>query len=152
MFSERYAVRKPDIYKVRTADPSCLCIFRYVKLRVYKHLLKIKLWGFCTSLTSLMSILSLFLPLTPSRLQADLWKTEALCVRFSARASKTHARGSPRWGTLCYSSGRLWPTRTEQVYCLETLLAILCKPRNISLILSSNFLMAVLPPSIILSL
>ena len=103
LFSERYAVRKPDIYKVWTADPSCLCIFRYVKLRVYKRLLKKKLWGFCTSLTSLMSILSLFLPLTPSRFQADLWKTEALCVHFSAQASKTHARGSSRWGTLCYS-------------------------------------------------
>ena len=50
-----------------------------------------------------MSILSLFLPLTPSRFQADLWKTEALCVHFSAQASKTHARGSSRWGTLCYS-------------------------------------------------
>ena len=30
-----------------------------------------KLWGFCISLTSLMSILSLFLPLIPSRFQAD---------------------------------------------------------------------------------
>ena len=131
MFSERYAVRKPDIYKVRTADPSCLCIFRYVKLRVYKHLLKMKLWGFCISLTSLMSILSLFLPLTPSHFQADLWTTEVLRVHFYARASKTHPRGSPRWGTLCYSSGRLWPTRTGQVYCLETLLAI-CVNQGIS--------------------
>ena len=131
MFSERYAVRKPDIYKVRTADPSCLCIFRYVKLRVYKHLLKIKLWGFCISLTSLMSILSLFLPLTPSHFQADLWTTEVLRVHFYARASKTHARGSPRWGKRHYSSRRLWPTRTEQVSCLETLLAI-CVNQGIS--------------------
>ena len=45
--------------RVRTAAPAWLCIFHYVKLRVYKHLLKIKLWGFCTSLVSLMSILSL---------------------------------------------------------------------------------------------
>ena len=27
-----------------------------------------------------------------------------------ALASKIHARGSPRWGTLCYSRGRRWPT------------------------------------------
>ena len=46
LFSERYAVRKPDIYKVRTADPSSLCIFRYVKLGVYKHLLKKIFMGF----------------------------------------------------------------------------------------------------------
>ena len=63
LFSERYAVRKPDIYKVRTADPSCLCIFRYVKLRVYKHLLKINLWGFCTSLISCQFVLSFSLSL-----------------------------------------------------------------------------------------
>ena len=37
------------------------------------------------------------------------WNTEALCVYLFARASKTHVRGSPRWGTLHYSSGRLWP-------------------------------------------
>ena len=34
--------------------------------RDYKHLLKIKLWGFCTSLASLMSILSLSLSPSPS--------------------------------------------------------------------------------------
>ena len=37
------------------------------------------------------------------------WNTEALHVYLFARASKTHTRGSPRRGTLCYSSGHLWP-------------------------------------------
>ena len=37
------------------------------------------------------------------------WNTEALRVYLFARASKTHARGSPRRSTLRYSSGRLWP-------------------------------------------
>ena len=37
------------------------------------------------------------------------WGIEALCVHFPARASKTYVRGSPRQGTLCYSSGRMWP-------------------------------------------
>ena len=59
------------------------------------------------------------------------WNTEAVFVHFSARASKTHVRGSPRWGTLRYSSGRLWPTRTEQVFCLETLIAF-CVNQEIS--------------------
>ena len=34
---------------------------------------------------------------------------EARQVYLLALASKIHARGSPRWGTLCYSSGRRWP-------------------------------------------
>ena len=37
------------------------------------------------------------------------WNAEALCVYLFAWASNTHVRGSPRWDTLCYSSGRLWP-------------------------------------------
>ena len=38
-----------------------------------------------------------------------LWNLEALCVYLFARASKTHARGSPTRGTLRYSRGCLWP-------------------------------------------
>ena len=37
------------------------------------------------------------------------WNAEAHRVYLLAWASKTHARGSPRQGTLRYSSGRLWP-------------------------------------------
>ena len=66
-----------------------------------------KLWGFCTSLASLRSILSLSFSLSlPLLFRLIPWNTEALCVHFSAQASKTHMRGSPRWGTLRYSSGR----------------------------------------------
>ena len=38
------------------------------------------------------------------------WNAEALRVYLFAQASKTHARGSPRQGTLRYSSGCQWPT------------------------------------------
>ena len=38
-----------------------------------------------------------------------IWSTEARRVYLFAQASKTHARGSPRWGTLRYSNGHLWP-------------------------------------------
>ena len=38
-----------------------------------------------------------------------IWSIEAHHVYLFAWASKTHARGSPRWGTLHYSSGHLWP-------------------------------------------
>ena len=110
--------------RVRTAVPAWLCIFHYVKLRVYKHLWKIKSWGFCTSLASPVLTLSLSFSLSlPLLFRLIPWNTEALYIHFSAQASKTPARGSPRQGTLRYSSGRLWPTWTEQVSCLETLLA-----------------------------
>ena len=39
-----------------------------------------------------------------------------------ALAFKIHVRGSPRRGTLCYSSGRRWPTCVVQASCLEALL------------------------------
>ena len=39
----------------------------------------------------------------------SIWSTEALHVYLFARASKTYMRGSPRQGTLCYSSGHQWP-------------------------------------------
>ena len=39
-----------------------------------------------------------------------IWSVEAHHVYLLALASKTHARGSPRQGTLLYSSGRRWPT------------------------------------------
>ena len=36
-----------------------------------------------------------------------IWGIEASCVYLFTWASKTHVRGSPRRGTLRYSSGRL---------------------------------------------
>ena len=38
------------------------------------------------------------------------WNTEAHRVYLFALASKTHVRGTPRRGTLRYSSGRRWRT------------------------------------------
>ena len=38
-----------------------------------------------------------------------IWGVEARHVYLLALASKTHARGSPRRGTLYYSNGRRWP-------------------------------------------
>ena len=56
---------------------------------------------------SLSLYFSLSLPLL-FRLNSHLGR-EALRVYLLALASKTRARGSPRWGTLCYSSGCWWP-------------------------------------------
>ena len=80
--------------RVRTAAPAWLCIFHYIKLTVYKHLLKIKLWGFCTSLAPPMLILSLslFPPLPPSPFQAEFPSgIQRLATPTNiAWASKTH--------------------------------------------------------------
>ena len=51
-----------------------------------------------------------------------IWSIEARRVYLFAWASKTQARGSPRWGTLRYSRGHLRPTETVQAPCLGTLL------------------------------
>ena len=57
----------------------------------------------CVNSLSFSLSLPLFFRLIP-------WKAEALRVYLFARASKTRTRGSPRWGTLHYSRGHLWPT------------------------------------------
>ena len=120
--------------RVRTAAPAWLCIFHYVKLRVYKHLLKIKLGGFCTSLASPMSTLSLSFSLSlPLFFRLIPWNAEALCVYLFAWASNTHVRGSPRWGTLPYSSGHLWPNIDGVIFLSWDFISFPCKPRNISL-------------------
>ena len=54
----------------------------------------------CVNSLSFSLSLPLFFRLIP-------WNAEALHVYLFVRASKTHARG--RRGTLCYSSGHLWP-------------------------------------------
>ena len=41
----------------------------------------------------------------------------------TCQASKTHARGSPRRGTLCYSSGCLWPYVDSGSFLTEAFLA-----------------------------
>ena len=125
--------------RVRTAAPAWLCIFHYVKLRVCKHLLKIKLWGFCTSLASpRVDSFSLSLPLF---FRLIPWKVESLHVYLFAWASKTHTRGSPRRGTLCYSSGHLWPNVDGTSFLSWDCISFLCKPRNISLFSPLIFLL-----------
>ena len=52
-----------------------------------------------------------------------IWSIEAHHVYLFAWAYKTHSRGSPRWGTLCYSSGRLWPYTDGVSLLSEALLA-----------------------------
>ena len=51
------------------------------------------------------------------------WSIEAHRVYLFAWASKAHARGSPRRGTLCYSSGRLWPYVESGSFLTEAFLA-----------------------------
>ena len=70
----------------------------------------------CVNSLSFSLSLPLFFQLIP-------WNVEALHISLFARASKTHTRGSPRWGTLHYSSGCLWPNIDGASFCLETLLA-----------------------------
>ena len=60
-------------------------------------------------MSNLSLSLSLFLPLPPSLFTLIPWNTEALCVYLFAQPSKIQVRGSPRQGTLHYSSGRQWP-------------------------------------------
>ena len=100
---------KRSTKRVRTAAPAWLCIFHYVKFRVYKHLVNNKVEEFLhkpglphvDSFTCSLSLPLLF-RLIP-------WNTEAHRVYLLAWASETHMRGSPRRGTLRYSSGHLWP-------------------------------------------
>ena len=65
---------------------------------------------FLERLVSPVSPLSLSFSLSlPLHFRLIPWNAEALLVYLFARASKTHVRGSPRRGTLCYSTGCLWP-------------------------------------------
>ena len=50
-----------------------------------------------------------------------IWSMESCHVYLLSLAFKTHVRGSPRQGTLCYSSGHQWPTEVVQTPCLGVL-------------------------------
>ena len=73
-------------------------------------------------LRNLASPVSFFLSYSVFWLIA-FWSIEAHRVYLFAWASKTHARGSPRRGTLCYSSGRLWPYVDSGSFLTEAFLA-----------------------------
>ena len=83
-------------------------IILYVQLRVLKPLLKIKLWALLTKAWSPHVILSFHIPA-----EVSIWNVEVLCDHLFAWASKTHLRRRLRWGTFCYSRGRLQPLWSE---------------------------------------
>ena len=106
LYTGRYAKGKPGLNKGQDWCPCIILhipLFLYVQLGVYKLILKIKSWVLhrcwappCHS----------FLPFSS---WIPIWSLEALQVYLLALASKIHARGSPRRGTLRYSSGHQWP-------------------------------------------
>ena len=136
--------------RVRTAAPAWLCIFRYVKLRVYKHLLKINLWGFCTSLISCQFVLSFSLSL-PLVFRLIFGRQRLYAFTFLSGLLGPTQEGVQGGATSAIQVGPLAYENRAGLLSWD-FISYLCKPRNISLILSSNFLTAVLPPSIILSL
>ena len=94
------------LIRVRSADPAWLCLL-YLPLRTTKSI-KVDLENketdlFLERLVTPVSSFS-FSGWIPIR------SVEAHHVYLLALASKTHVRGSPRRGTLHYSSGRWWPT------------------------------------------
>ena len=124
MYTTRYAERKPGLNK----SQGCWhCIILYYplismyKIRYKKPLQTIKdgpvsqpsfLNWFLGILAPPLSNFSLSLSPSPSLSFSGwipIWGVEALWVYLLALASKTHVRGSPRRGTLHYSSGRQRP-------------------------------------------
>ena len=97
------------LIKVRTADPRVTLKFPFVSMCNKRYISKPenKENGSVSGKTdSPMSffLFSIFLAEFPS----GAWVL-AKPANF-ALAFKFHARGSPRWGTFRYSSGRRWPT------------------------------------------
>ena len=97
-----------------------------------------------SSLVSPCQSFSLSLPLLFFRLIP--WSIEASCVHLSARVSKT-------WTGRCSASSLPWETRRAPVASVNranslswSFIGFLCKPRNISLFLSSIFLSSTLFP------
>ena len=116
----------PSVYKSRYKSP----------------FLKIKLWALLTEeawsprvfLFFFLS-LTLFFRLIP-------WSIEALCIHLSAWASKTWT-GRRSVSSLPRETGRVPAASVNRVSPLSwSFISFLCKPRNISLFLSSIFLSA----------
>ena len=79
------------------------------------------------------------------------WRIEAPCVHLSARVSKT-------WTGRCSASSLPWETRKAPVasvnranFLSRSFIGFLCKPRNISLCLSSIFLSTIFFPYLCLN-
>lgn len=107
---------------VRAADPAWLCIF-HLSLCITKSI-KTDLGNKETDqfLERLASPMSSFLSYSIFWLIL-IWSIEAHRVYLFAWASKTLARGSPRQGTLRYSSRRQWPYVDGVSLLSEALLA-----------------------------
>ena len=90
----------------------------------------------------------LLLPLPPSPFQADPLECGG-SLSLLARAYETHARGSPRWGTLRYSSGHLWSSLDGASSLSETLLVFHVNQVN-QLLSSTHFSTTPFFPNLIL--
>ena len=97
------------LIKVRTADPHVTLKFPFVSMCNKKYISKPEnkengsVSGKTDSPLSFFLVLHFFLAEFPS----GAWVL-AKPANF-ALAFKIHVRGSPRRGTLCYSSGHQWP-------------------------------------------
>ena len=78
------------------------------------------------------------------------WNAEAHQVYLLAQASETHARGSPRRGTLRYSSGCLWPNIDGASSLSGTLLVFYVKQFNQPLF-STHFPTTLVSPNLSLN-
>ena len=122
---------------VRAADPAWLCIF-HLSLCITKSI-KTDLGNKETDqfLERLASPVSSFLSYSIFWL-IPVWGIKAIHVYLFAWPSKTHVRGSPRQGTLRYSSRRLRPYVDGVSLLSEALLAFYVN-QGIQLLSSSKF-------------
>ena len=121
----RYSKRKPGLNEGQDCCP-CMTLhiplFLYVQLGVYKVILKITSWVLHRCWAPPCHFLLPFSSWIP------IWSVEARHVYLLALASRIHARGSPRWGTLCYSSGCRRPNVDGANLLSWGFISFLCKP------------------------
>ena len=136
--------------RVRAADPAWLCIIHWslCTTKSIKAFLENKEMGqFLRNLAPPASTLSPFFSLSlPLFFRLIPWNTEALCIHFSAQASKTHARGSQRWGHPPLFKWAPVALHIDGASFLSwDLISFPCKPRNISLFSPLLFHYIILP-------
>ena len=97
------------LIKVRTADPRVTLKFPFVSMCNKRYISKPKNKEIGSVSGKTDSPVSFFLVL---RFLAEFPSGVLVLTKPAnfALAFKFHVRGSPRWGTLRYSSGRQWPT------------------------------------------
>ena len=107
VYTARYVERKPGLNKSQGCWCCIILFYPWISTynQKYKRPFQTNEDGPVIRKTgSPVSFLTLFSGWIP------ILGVEARHVYFLALASKTHERGSPRRGTLHYSSGRRWPT------------------------------------------